>query len=154
MWGNNRAIDSKESLELAVHDCLEKADLDGVTHVAGSEIRLLLQNPNKNTDVDLPVFLKHKLHAFLSQIAKRDGLKSRAVAINLDSLNAYPTQKISILRQLSYYDAEHNFELISAQKVEALYKSTVESEVVAAFASKALDEGTLEVFFQPIIGSN
>ncbi len=154
LWGNNNAIDSKASLELAIHDCLEKADLDGITYVADSEIRLLLQNPNKRSDIDLPEFLEHKLHTFLSQIAKKDGLKSRAVAIDLDSLNAYPAQKISILRQLSYYEAEQNFELVSPQKVEALYKSAVESEVVAGFASKALDEGTLEVFFQPIIDSN
>ena len=149
---NQRNIQNSESLKLAILDCLEDSGLDGIQFATTNEIRLLLQNPDQSNEIDIPDFLEQRLHIFLVELAKEAGMKSRAVAINLDTLNGYPNQKVTILRQLSHYEAEHNFELISPQQVEQLYQSAIESESVAAFASKALDEGTLEVFFQPVVG--
>ncbi|MBW9261189.1 MAG: EAL domain-containing protein [Candidatus Thiodiazotropha sp. (ex. Lucinisca nassula)] len=141
-----------DQLNLQILECLSEANLDGVLYTADNEIRILLQNPNNNKDIDIPHFLEQKLHAFLFQLAKEAGLKSRAIAINLNDLNNYPKQKISMLRQLSFYKTKHSFEFITQQKVELLYQSTIEAESVSVFASKALEDGTLEVFFQPIIG--
>ena len=141
-----------EQINLKILECLSEAKLDGVLYTSDNEISILLQNPDNSEGIDIPLFLEQKLHAFLFQLAKEAGMKSRAIAINLDALNNYPKQKISMLRQLSFYKTKHNFEFITPQKVELLYQSTIEAESVAAFASKALDEGTLEVFFQPIFG--
>ncbi|MCG7982901.1 MAG: EAL domain-containing protein [Candidatus Thiodiazotropha lotti] len=144
--------ENTDQLNLKILECLSDAKLDGVLFTSDNEIRVLLQNPDNREDIDIPNFLENKLHAFLFQLAKEVGLKSRAVAINLNALNNYPKQKISMLRQLSFYKTKHNFEFITQQKVELLYQSAIEAESVADFASKALDDGTLEVFFQPIIG--
>ncbi|MCG7965550.1 MAG: EAL domain-containing protein [Candidatus Thiodiazotropha taylori] len=141
-----------DQLNLKILECLSEANLDGVLYTTDNEIRVLLQNPDSDKDIDIPHFLEQKLHAFLFQLAKEAGLKSRAIAINLNALNNYPEQKISMLRQLSSYKTKHSFEFITQKKVELLYQSAIEAESVSAFASKALDEGTLEVFFQPIIG--
>ncbi|ODB85895.1 hypothetical protein A3194_13870 [Candidatus Thiodiazotropha endoloripes] len=141
-----------DQLNLKILECLSDAKLDGVLFTSDNEIRVLLQNPDNSEDIDIPHFLEEKLHAFLFKLAKESGMKSRAIAINLNALNNYPKQKISMLRQLSFYKTKHNFELITQQKVELLYQSAIEAESVAAFASKALDDRTLEVFFQPIIG--
>jgi EAL domain-containing protein (putative c-di-GMP-specific phosphodiesterase class I) len=141
-----------DELNFKIINCLETANLDGVLYTSENEIRILVQNPESTNDIDIPSFLENQLHVFLLKMSKEAGMKSRAVAINLNSLNDYPLQKISMLRQLSFYKTKHNFEFISPKQAEQLYESAVEAESVAAFASKALDEGTLEVFFQPIIG--
>jgi EAL domain-containing protein (putative c-di-GMP-specific phosphodiesterase class I) len=149
---NNPHKQNVDELNFRIIDCLESENLDGVLYTSDNEIRLLIQNSDTSKKIDIPSFLEQKLHVFLLQMAKEAGMKSRAVAINLNSLNNYPKQKISMLRQLSLYKSKHNFEFISPKQAEQLYESAVESESVAAYASKALDEGTLEVFFQPIVG--
>ncbi|MEJ2621089.1 MAG: EAL domain-containing protein [Candidatus Thiodiazotropha sp.] len=141
-----------DELKLEIINCLDTAKLDGVLYTSENEIRILLQNPDSTNSLDIPSFLENKLHDFLLKRAKDAGMKSRAVAINLNSLNDYPLHKISMLRQLSFYKTKQNFEFISPKQAKLLYEYTVESESVAEFASKALDEGNLEVFFQPIIG--
>jgi EAL domain-containing protein (putative c-di-GMP-specific phosphodiesterase class I) len=141
-----------DELNSKILECIFDAGLDGVLHTNESEICILLQNSNANSEIDIPDFLEHQLHELLKKLAKEAGMKSRAIAINLNSLNSYSEQKITMLRQLSFFETKNNFELISPQQAEILYRSAIEAESVAEFASKALDNGTLEVFFQPIIG--
>jgi EAL domain-containing protein (putative c-di-GMP-specific phosphodiesterase class I) len=149
---NGKRTQNIHTLKLHIIECLAKEELDGILYSSDNEIRILIQNPDINKVIDIPSFLEQKLHVFLQQQAKEAGMKTRAIAVNLNVLNSYPKQKITMLRQLSSYEAKHNFELISPQQVETLYQSAIEAESVAAYATKALDEGTLEVHFQPIVG--
>lgn len=141
-----------DALHVKILDCLLEKGLDGVMLSHENEIRILIQGSEADKAINIPAFLEQELHSFLLQQIKEAGMKSRAVAINLNSLNDYPKQKITMLRQLSFYESKHNFEFISPQQVENLYQSAIEAEAIASFASMALDKGTLEVFFQPIIG--
>jgi len=100
---------------------------------------------------DVLAFMEGELHPLIENMSVRNGFSARSIAINMDTIQPYQDFRIQILRQLSSFEVGEAFTYLTESQAERLYQHSVQSQKIAEIAEKALDQGALEVFFQPIV---
>lgn len=128
--------------------------MQSILYFSDNDVRIFVKKHESNISPEQINLLAERLHDLIESYATSRGMRVRTIGIKLDYLNAYPEHKIAMLKQLPELGINHSLKMVSTDETDDLYSSAIEAQAIALFADEALNSGTLDVFFQPILQPN